>query len=369
MQARQTSSIMENFELIHGTNAKTTRLKDEPRFAEGLYDLKNGAYAWMVPNGSWSEANSGLIVGDGESLLIDTGSDVNTARQMLDAMEPLIKDNPIKYVVNSHDDPDHFFGNQLIKGAEIICPTASLDKMKSMTPGQMIFLHEVGKMTRPIGVFGADKFGHFICEWLGPYDFTNINIVLPTRTFEGSLSLDVGGRKVELIEISSAHSAGDAMVYLPEAKVLYASDIAFIDVTPNMWAGPAQNWIDACDKIMGMDVEAIVGGHGPICGKEGIQLVKEYWIYISEELGKRFAAYMGPEEAATDLALSPSFAQTLYYNWDRPDSLMFNSHIMYRHFRNDTSETGIDFLLDLFRKAAILAHKLPHASPKSLHQF
>ncbi len=369
MQERQTSSIMDNFELIHGTNAKKTRLKDEPRFAEGLYDLKNGAYAWMVPNGSWSEANAGLIVGDGESLLIDTGFDLKTTQQMLDAMEPLINKNPIKYLVNTHDDPDHFYGNELIKGAEIICAKASLAKMKSMEPGQMLFLHEVGKMARPVGVFGADKFGHFICEWLEPYDFNNINIALPTRTFEGSLTLDVGGHRVELIEIASAHSAADVMVYLPEVKVLYASDLAFIDVTPNVWAGPVQNWISALDQIMDMDVEAIVGGHGPITGKNGIQLVKEYWIYITEELNNRFEKGMHPEEAATDLALSPSFAKTPYYDWDRPDSLMFNSHIMHKHYRKDTSEIDIDYILDLFRKAAVLATKLPHASPKILHQY
>lgn len=53
--------------------------------------------------------NTDLIVGDGESLLIDTTFDFKTSQEMLDGMEQFSKNSPIKYLINTHDDPDHFF--------------------------------------------------------------------------------------------------------------------------------------------------------------------------------------------------------------------------------------------------------------------
>ncbi len=49
------------------TGAARTRFGETPLYAEGLYRVAEGVYAWMAPNGSWGEANAGLIVGQGES--------------------------------------------------------------------------------------------------------------------------------------------------------------------------------------------------------------------------------------------------------------------------------------------------------------
>ena len=65
-------SLMERYPIIAGTGAQRTRYQEIPHYAEGLYDLGQGVYAWMVPNGSWGESNAGLITGDGESLLVNT---------------------------------------------------------------------------------------------------------------------------------------------------------------------------------------------------------------------------------------------------------------------------------------------------------
>ena len=65
---------------IAPTGANATRFGEAPLYQEGLYDLGRGVYAWMVPNGSWGEANAGLFVTAQESLLIDTLWDVRSTR-------------------------------------------------------------------------------------------------------------------------------------------------------------------------------------------------------------------------------------------------------------------------------------------------
>jgi cyclase len=58
------------------------------------------------------ESNAGLVVGDGTSLLVDTLWDPRLTRRMLNAMAALIEGAPIKRLVNTHSDGDHWWGNQ-----------------------------------------------------------------------------------------------------------------------------------------------------------------------------------------------------------------------------------------------------------------
>jgi hypothetical protein len=45
----------------------------------------------------------------------------------------------------------------------------------------------------------------------------------------------------------------------------------------DVWEGPVENWIRACDRIPALDVEVVVPGHGPLTDKEGVRLAREYW--------------------------------------------------------------------------------------------
>jgi glyoxylase-like metal-dependent hydrolase (beta-lactamase superfamily II) len=48
------------------------------------------------------------------SVLVDTLTDERLTRNMLDAMEPLIKTNPLQTLLHTHGDIDHVYGNQLV---------------------------------------------------------------------------------------------------------------------------------------------------------------------------------------------------------------------------------------------------------------
>ena len=97
---------------------------------------------------------------------------------------------------------------------------------------------------------------------LGAYDFRGIELTPPTLTFDGSLELDVGGRAVHIIEVGPAHTEGDAIVHVPDARVVFAADVMFVGVTPIMWVGPASNWREALDRIILLDPEKVVPGTG-----------------------------------------------------------------------------------------------------------
>ena len=128
--------------------------------------------------------------------------------------------------------------------------------------------------------------------------------------------------------------------------MLFTGDILFIGGHPILWEGPASNWIAACERILGMDVETIVPGHGPITDKRGVERVKEYLEVLSAEATKRFEAGMDPVAAVRDLSLE-GFA-----TWKDPERLAINVDTLYREFRGETRRTDI---VELFARMAVLA--------------
>lgn len=361
-------SNLENWRCIAPSGAERTRFGETPKYAEGLYDLGNRLYAWLVPNGSWGESNAGLIVGDGESLLVDTLWDIKYTRAMLDAVRPLTDSAPLRYVVNTHADGDHWWGNQLVSHAEIITSQASYDEMLVLKPQSMITLGRVGKLLSALGLFGADKVGHWFQNMVAPYDFQEVTPTPATRTFEGQLTLDVGGQQVQLLEAGPAHTHGELMVYVPDAKALYSGDILFIGSTPVIWAGPVENWIAALDRILDMEVEVIIPGHGPVTDKEGVRMVKAYWEHTVAQVRQCYAAGTSAEEAAYQIVLSGDYAQQPFADWNSPERMMTNTHTIYRHLGGRTDHPKVPELLNILRKQALLAHALPDAQPAAMRK-
>ncbi|MEO5974074.1 MAG: MBL fold metallo-hydrolase, partial [Ilumatobacteraceae bacterium] len=171
---------------------------DFSKFTLGLHEIGDNCYAYLQPDGGWGYSNAGLIVGDGSSLLIDTLFDLKLTAAMLESMSHAVQTAPIGTVVNTHANGDHCYGNQLVRGAEIIASNATAHEMTEVPPSILAALNrapgEVGELFR--GFFGD-------------FEFDDIELVPPTRTFDGRLDIEVGGRSIELIEVGPAHTAGD----------------------------------------------------------------------------------------------------------------------------------------------------------------
>jgi glyoxylase-like metal-dependent hydrolase (beta-lactamase superfamily II) len=141
----------------------------------------------------------------------------------------------------------------------------------------------------------------------------------------------VGGKAVELIEVGPAHTGGDVLVHVPADRIVFTGDILFIEGTPIMWAGPIGNWIAACDRILDLDCETIVPGHGPVTDKRGVEAVRAYLSYIRDETRKRYDAGMSARDAAHDVALGD------YDSWGDAERIAVNVATLYREFSGDTT--------------------------------
>jgi glyoxylase-like metal-dependent hydrolase (beta-lactamase superfamily II) len=269
-------------------------------FTRGLHELGDGLFAFLQPDGGWGWSNAGLVVsGSGESsLLVDTLFDLRLTSEMLEAMRPLTERDPIRQVLNTHGNGDHCYGNQLVPAeAEIVAAAGAVQDMQEVPAPLMAALATAELEDENLDAFIRHAFGRF--------EFDGIEMRLPTRTFAGSLSLDVGGRRVELLELGPAHTRGDVIAYVPDARTVFTGDILFVGGTPIMWAGPVSNWLAACEHIEQLDVDVIVPGHGPVCGQEGPSQVRRYLEYVRDQAAERHHAGLSAEEAALDIDLGP----------------------------------------------------------------
>lgn len=296
------------------------------RYTKGLHDLGNGCYGYLQPDGTWGYSNSGLIADAGETLLIDTLMDLKLTREMLDSMRASVPAAAqIGTLVNTHSNPDHTNGNQLVRGAQIVSSDACLAEMKEQSSAPRY------PMTGEAGKFFQEVLG-------GRFDFSGIEPVFPSRTFDRELTLQVGRKEVRLIELGPAHTRGDIVLHIPADRTVFTGDILFVDGHPVIWAGPVGNWIRACETILKWDVETVVPGHGPITDKTGVRALKTYLEYVRDESRKRFDAGMGYEEAARDIALDA------FRDWTDPERIVVNVYACYREFSGKTDQLPVPVL-------------------------
>ena len=281
----------------------------------GLVEIGESTYAYVQPDGSWGWSNAGLIRGDGRSLLVDTLFDLTLTRRMLDAMASVTGGAPIGTLVNTHANGDHTFGNQLVEGAEIIATEACAEEFADVPAAALAAMVDED--------YGDPLVNEFMSEAFGVFDFSGIVMTPPTRTFSGSLSLTVGGRDIELIDVGPAHTEGDLLAYVPDAKTVYTGDILFVHGTPVVWAGPYANWIAACDRILDLDVDTVVPGHGPVTDKEGPRMVKAYLEFVHREASERHAGGMSARDAAYDIDLGE------FADWSDTERLVVNVEAVY----------------------------------------
>jgi glyoxylase-like metal-dependent hydrolase (beta-lactamase superfamily II) len=292
-------------------------------YSQGLHDLGNGSWAYLQPDGSWGWSNAGLVSDGGEALLVDTLFDLRLTREMLERMRDATPAaQHIRTLVNTHANGDHYFGNQLVAGAEIVAARACLEEMRERPPEAM---REMMRNWREQGEAGAYRW-HVMGQY---FDFDGIVFTPPTRVFDGSLALRVGGKEVSLVEVGPAHTRGDILVHVPADRTVFTGDILFIGGHPIVWAGPVGNWLKACDLILSWDVETIVPGHGPVTDKAGVRAVRQYFVWLRDEARKRFDAGMDFAEAARDISLDR------YADWTDPERVIVNVHRLYREFAAD----------------------------------
>lgn len=296
-------------------------------YRRGLVQVGEHTYAFLQPDGSWGWSNAGVVVGTSDAILVDTLFDLPNTREMLDAVGSAT-DRPIRTLVNTHHNGDHCWGNQLVDGATIVGHRRCREELlASATPALLAGLSSAD---------ADDGAAGYLKRAFAPFDFSGIDVVPPTVTFEDRLALHLGDREVHLEYFGPCHTLGDIAVWVPEDRVLFAGDLAFIGSTPLVWEGSLNNWIDTVDALVELGPEVVVPGHGPVTDVDGLREMQNYLRLVVTEGRALKEKGLEPLEAAREIDVGR------YAEWKDSERLALNLMRLWRELDGQPPTERID---------------------------
>ncbi len=203
-------------------------------------DLGDGVYALISTKPPVD--NSGFIVGDNGVLVIDSHMNKDMAKQIQDAIRSVTK-KPILYLVNTNEHGDHTFGNYAFPSSvKIIAHRLTAKAMKDHDK-------EKALMTR---ILNSNK------DILG-----DVKLRLPDIEFDQFLTIDLGGRQVELYHFGWGNTPGDTIVYEPKTRTAWTGNFIFGQGSIP-WAidGNIPAYLNSMARFSAtLDVKTIIPGH------------------------------------------------------------------------------------------------------------
>lgn len=113
-------------------------------------------------------------------------------------------------------------------------------------------------------------------------------LVLPDKTFDDRLDLNMGSWKIQVLHLGSSHSHGDAMVWLPEKKLVIAGDTAFhVRMLPVFEDTDTGKWVETWDKFEALGATIVIPGHGgPTDMKTVRKWTRDYLVYLRGKIAE-----------------------------------------------------------------------------------
>jgi len=219
------------------------------RIAKGTYFLFGNIAHLDEKNRGWN-GNAGFIVTAQGVIVIDTLGTPKLGRRLI-ATIASVTDSPIRYVIVTHNHPDHAYGSaafQELEGVTVIAHAGTRDYTHS------------AEMQRSVAyrreLLAPDMEGFAPLEadrYIGGERF-------------GKKRIRLGDQRLDIYNSGQHHSYGDLVVHQVDERILWISDLAFNQRTTYMGDGHSLQILEAQDWMMRAfpDVALMVPGHGSV---------------------------------------------------------------------------------------------------------
>lgn len=247
-------------------------LRANPGEAMRLQRVNDHVYAVVGPFGNrtpenlGNNATFGFVVTDEGVVLVDSGGTWQGAAA-IDVFIQQVTDKPVKVVINSGGQDHRWLGNSYFeeRGARIITSKVAVEDQKARTQDQLFIL--------------GNLVGTEMLEGTEP--------VYADETFEEIKRFTLGGIAFELRHVGPAHTPGDALVWLPGERIVFAGDVVFVGrmlgVLPH---SSSRGWIEAFDAMAALEPKTIIPGHGPATDlAEARKDTRDYLAFLRESVG------------------------------------------------------------------------------------
>lgn len=215
-------------------------------------EIGDGLYAFTAEG----DPNSGVIIGDDSVMVVEAQATPRLAQKVIDCIRT-VTDKPITHLALTHYHAVRVLGASAYQADNIIMS----DKARSMVVerGQEDWDSEFGRFPRLFQ-------GHEHIPGL----------TWPTTSFASSMSVYLGKRKVDLMHLGRAHTAGDIVIHVPDQNVMFTGDIVEYHSACYCGDGHFKDWGGTLDAIKDFDVDAIAPGRGDaLIGKDMVSAAIE----------------------------------------------------------------------------------------------
>ncbi len=208
--------------------------------------------------------NPGYVVTSDGVVVIDTPQLPTKAVEMCKEAE---SHGPIRFLINTEYHVDHIFGNYFFKSAEnVIAHRVTVDNFMTVTPEINPYEYAVEALPTD------DPDGFKILPDQKTY-FADPN--KPNLIIDGDTTLTVGDHTFELIH-TPGHTAGQLAVFIPEERVVFTADTVFNHCQTWLYVSDIDAWIKSLERLLELDADYLVPGHGPVCSKQEIYVQRAF---------------------------------------------------------------------------------------------
>jgi glyoxylase-like metal-dependent hydrolase (beta-lactamase superfamily II) len=188
-------------------------------------------------------------------------------------------DQPVKYLIYSHDHADHIAGGEVFEQAGVV--VVAHENAKSAIIGEK----------RPTAV--------------------------PDITFSDKMTIELGGKTVELIYPGRSHSDNLIVVRFPEERAVFTVD--FISVARLPYQDLADSyfpdWIEAIKQVEALEFDILIPGHGPVGTKSDATEHRQYLEDLHAAVLQATRAGQSLDEMTANITLDKYQDWRQYEDW------------------------------------------------------
>ncbi|MQY43786.1 MBL fold metallo-hydrolase [Epibacterium sp. SM1969] len=201
-------------------------------------EVGEGLYAFTAEG----DPNTGVIIGDDSVMIVEAQATPRLARKVIECVRS-VTDKPISHVVLTHYHAVRVLGASAYGAREII-----------MSDAAAAMVEERGQED------WDSEFDRFPRLFQGHEEIPGLT--RPTTTFSDKMTVYLGKRRVDLITLGRAHTAGDAVIWVPDQEVMFTGDIVEYHSACYCGDGHFGDWEQTLQNIAAYEPKAIAPGRG-----------------------------------------------------------------------------------------------------------
>lgn len=300
-----------------------------------LRALSEGVHVWL---GAGGDSNAGCIETPEGVIVVDAQQHSSLARRFRAAIEEKIK-KPLRILVNTHYHLDHTAGNVVFSDVPILAHDETLARLEAslgvregdtwplnnaMTKIEMFFGGNIQQL-----VPADDPAWAWFQQRVAAPEYALMEVKPPALTFSEQFSFHSNNETIRLPYWGPAHCVGDVPIILEQAKVAFLGDLLFCGRFP--WLGDCNldGWISILDRILQLDLVAVVPGHGEPGTLAEVCSFRNLLVAIRSAVAGAIKSGWSEEAAVRDLKLAEYEHMSRYREW-----MGFNVRSAYRYLKS-----------------------------------